>query len=164
MTSKATVKTVKETEIIDLQTGEIARTENVTTFRVPKEPPFVKLYLDDLSAILDIPQRANSIMYELIKLLDYEGCISLNPVLRNRICTSLGVTDQTFRNSLQKLKKKGLLIAMGTNYFQCNPNYFAKGEWRDVMRKRKEFKEMTLKVIYNKDGNREITANLETKD
>ena len=151
---------ISESVTSDVCTGEVRTTETVTTFRVPKEPPYVKVYLNDLSALLELPKGAGDVMYELLKLLDYEGCVSLNPVIRQRICESVGIKPQSLKNSLQKLKKAEVLLPLGTNCYQCNPKYFARGEWRDVMRKRKEFEELTLKVTYDKKGRRNIVTEL----
>ncbi|APS58372.1 hypothetical protein Psal071_00914 [Piscirickettsia salmonis] len=59
------------------ETGEITRqvTENVVRF--PREPEYVKMYVDDLSSILNLGKGASKLLCALVRKLDYDGLISL---------------------------------------------------------------------------------------
>ena len=151
---------VSEKVDTDYATGEITSSEKITVFRLPKEPAYVKLYLNDLALIIKLKNGPKRLLHDLLMRMDYEGYISLNPVIRERIRQNLNIAEQTLRNYLQDLKKSGFLLPIGTNCFKMNPNYFAKGDWHNVFRLRKEYAGMELKIRYNADGSREITSSI----
>ncbi|WP_063657596.1 hypothetical protein [Candidatus Arsenophonus triatominarum] len=56
-----------EKSIVDTETGEIKRLESINTVRLPEEPPYVKLYLDDLVRINDLPKSTSKILYQFVR-------------------------------------------------------------------------------------------------
>ena len=67
------MKLVRTHTELDRQTGEVIRsTSNVTELRpLPKEPPYIKLYIEDLSRILGL---ANSeILLYIAAFIGYDG-------------------------------------------------------------------------------------------
>lgn len=162
-------KVSKITEMVSVnsETGEVLHKNVVTEFRLPKEPSYVKLYLDDLGQVLKLAPGSKNLLHELAFRLDYEGYVSLSAVTRERICNNLNIKPQTLKNYLQDLKKTGFLLPVGTNCFKINPNYFAKGDWHNVFKQRKEYAGMELRIRYNADGGREISSSViepENKD
>lgn len=154
--NKGTVTLCETTTHVDHETGEIKSQEKVVKFRHPKEPPYVKFYIDDLSKLLDIKDGPQKMVHHLVARVDYEGFIALNPVLRKKIADELGIKEQTFRNYLRELIQKKIITRIANNYFKANPYLFAKGEWAEVFKQRKEFDTITMKVTYDKKGNRDI--------
>lgn len=149
---------VAETVDTNYSTGEITSSEKVTVFRLPKEPAYVKLYIDDIASVINLKNGPTGLLHVLVMRMDYEGYISLNPVIRDRIKKTLKIAEQTLRNYLQDLKKSGFLLPLGTNCFKVNPNYFAKGDWHSVFKQRKEYAGLELKIRYNADGTKEFSS------
>ncbi|HGO6848060.1 TPA: hypothetical protein ACK80Q_003101, partial [Legionella pneumophila] len=50
---------------IDFSTGEITTEESKNVIRLPKEPPYVKMYIDDLAKILELTSGCRSLLYFL---------------------------------------------------------------------------------------------------
>lgn len=142
---------------IDLSTGEIHRETTTSVAVVGKEPPFIKMYIDDLCTLKNVPDSLKNTLFLLMQKLDYEGYITLSKRFRAQCCEKLGIKDQSFRNNLAKLCKHRLLIRESTNEYMVNPHYFARGDWKKVCEQRQSF---TMKISYDENGrNIETIAN-----
>ena len=136
---------------VDFQTGELAQTER--EIRVPKEPDFIKLYLDDLVMLKDVPQWVSSILHGLLKRMNYQNEIVLNVTIKKRIADDLGIAARTIDNALVTFVKKKILSRVGPGVYLANPYLFGKGEWNNI-------RKIRLQVEYGEDGRREIAAEL----
>lgn len=149
-----TKKIVQQTTntVTDLNTGEVRQTETTNVYQIATEPPYVKLYLDDLCNLIKIPDAQKNLLMALLRRLDFEGYIILSARARKDIAASLNIKDQTFRNMLNCLCKSEILRRVSTNEYQANPNYFARGEWKSICTRREAFK---VEITYH-DGQRKI--------
>lgn len=149
-------KTIYQEEIIvtDVETGQTRATKETNVIRMPSEPPFIKMYIDDLSHFMGLKDRHRDIVFELIKKLDFEGMVTLTPRTRAGIAERLGISDQSFRNYLSEVVKTGLFKRISHNEFEVNPHYFARGDWQSVYHRRKEF---VMEIRYTDKG-RKITS------
>lgn len=156
----STKKVIQEThsKVVDMQTGEVLSEISSNIYRIPSEPPYVKMYLDDLCVFISVPDAHKTMLLSLLRRLDYEGYILLSPRARKDMAKSLGIADQTFRNRLNELCKKGLLTRISTNEYQVNPMYFGKGEWRQICAQRSAFQ---MRVTYSEKGRVIETSKIE---
>ena len=152
-TSKKVVYSESRT-VVDFKTGEIAGETKNTTIRIPTEPAYIKMYIDDLCAIENVPNALKSTLLALLKKLDYAGYITLSKRFRKEVCKELKIEDGTLRNRLTALCKSNLLHRDSTNEYMVNPNYFARGDWKTICEKREEFE---LRIKYSEKG-RSITT------
>ena len=139
-----------EKTIIDNQTGEVLKEEAEKEVYIEKEPDFVKIYLDDLSYMKNLPKWVNKILYELLKIMNYENEIILNSSIKERISKKLNLKSnknavQLINNSISNFVKKGILLQKERGIYIANPKYFGKGAWSDIKRLR-------LKVTYSEKG------------
>lgn len=143
-------RVIKETTstVVDIN-GEIQETSITNVLQFPQEPPYVKLYIDDICAMNDVPDAARKLLNLLLKRLGYDGYITLSARSRKEMAAQLGWTDPTFRNQLSKLCKSGLITGHGQNEYMANPNYFGRGEWKAIIAQRKAFE---LTITYNAAG------------
>lgn len=148
---RATKRVIHSTNVVDInrETGEVIRDRFETVSRVPSEPDFIKLYLQDISHLLDLPKAPSGLLMLLIQTMDYEGMIMLSTAGRKRMAKRLGISDGSFRNYLSLLVKKGLLIRHANNDYEANPNYFARGSWSEIYERRKR---LELTVSYDERG------------
>jgi hypothetical protein len=142
---------VVETHLVDHTSGTVTESTTEQVVRLPAEPPYVKLYLEDLGRLLDLPAGPRDILYSLARKMDYDGIISLTAAGRQRIAEAHGLKIQTLNNYLSTLVKRDVLKLIGRGEFEMNPDLFAKGDWREVQRRRTAFK---LTVTYTADGKR----------
>lgn len=149
-------KTLYEQEIIvtDVESGDTRAIKETNVVRLPSEPPFIKMYIEDLSHFIGLKERHKDVVFELIKKLDFEGMVTLTPRSRNAIAERLGINAQSFRNYLSEVVKTGLFKRISHNEFEVNPHYFARGDWQSVYHRRKEF---VMQIRYTDKG-RKITS------
>ncbi|MFE0493066.1 hypothetical protein, partial [Streptomyces griseoaurantiacus] len=107
-----------ETHAVNNETGEVISSSKETIIQFPAEPEYIKLYLDDINRLYDLPN--NSILYELMKRMDYDGLINISKYGKDMICEKLNLKPQTFANYLGKLKDKDIILPVGRGTFMPN--------------------------------------------
>lgn len=136
--------------------GVVHSTEEASQ-KVPKEPNFIKLYLQDISVLKGLQSGYKDILYMLLCLMKYDNYIfSVSKYDKEQIIKNLGLNSvQQVDNAIQKLKKAGIILAVvdkdgkvqrGT--FEFNPYLFGKGNWVKNYDKRDVHK---LTVLYRKN-------------
>jgi len=152
----AKIVQITETKTID-ESGEIYHNETSTVINLPSEPPYVKMYIDDLSRILDISAGPRSVLYQLVQKMGYDGYISLTAAAKKRMAESCKITVGTLSNYLTDLCRANVLRNVDRGEYEMNPNYFAKGEWKDISRRRRSFE---LSILYGANGERKVRGKL----
>lgn len=154
-------KIVQQTKVekVDFETGEIQQSESVTTYRIPQEPPFVKVYLNDICALNNVPESEQRILTYMLQKMDYEGIATFTPRYRKKICEDLNIMPKTLNNVISELGSKGLIHILGRGEYELNPNYFGRGSWEEIFRKRATG-EFSLTIKYDTKGKREIHSDL----
>lgn len=142
-----TKKIVKEvtTNSVDLETGEVKSSVNHREQIVAREPDYIKLYIEDLVKLKDLPKATNDILYNILKRMNYDNEIVLVSHNKKKIADELGIKLNTIDQSLMKLTNKGVLTRVARGVYIANPYLFGRGKWQDI-------KELRMKVTYNKDG------------
>lgn len=120
--------------------------QNVKEFCVPQEPPFVKLYLDDIAKVNGLTGVQLSILFYLIKTVSYANApkpevpqgITLIAATKNQIAESLSISVETVNKAIQEFHKKGILLRKERALWILNPMLFGKGSWKDIYKIRYE--------------------------
>ena len=138
----AKTKLISETTeyIINEETGETVTTRREeNTMTVLKEPPYIKLYIQDMLYLRKVPKSLTEFTYALLKRLRYasdeEGplCIILSSYVKKQILAELKFEKMgTINSYLYKLCKFDILKRIDTNTYQFNPFIFGRGEWKDI--------------------------------
>ncbi len=119
--------------------GEIQEFESAQVFQMNVEPPFFKVYIEDICLLHEVSIVASGILYELASKMGFDNVVSLGPSVKKRMCERLEIKSQTLENNLGVLVKKGLIHRIGKGEFELNPNLFAKGDWIAISKRRLEF-------------------------
>jgi len=135
---------LEEKTEVDYETGEVVKLTNSRVISLPQEPPYVKMYIEDLGKLLDVPPGPRMVLYHLAKRIDYDGFISLTPTSRERVAIACEINVRTMNNYLTHLSKSGILKHIGRGEYEMSPHLFAKGDWKDISRRRTNF-EMTVR-------------------
>jgi hypothetical protein len=149
---------IRKSSIVDSETGEIVETISHTTDvfrRADGEGGFVKLYLNDLGKLNNIQHKAMLVLFELIKIMDYNNEISVSIGKKKDICTNLDIYNlvngqkvlgtNIVDQHITKLVKSGILARKDKGMYIANPSLFGKGKWTDV-------KKIRMSVEYSEDG------------
>jgi hypothetical protein len=132
-------------------------THSRTGLTLPKEPPFIKLYLKDLAHIRNLPIWVSGVLYELLKKMDYSNEIVLNSSVKKRIADLLKIGVRSIDNALVKLVSKKVFFRLEPGVYQANPYIFGRGSWADV-------EKIRLTVTYSADGEKHIEAEILTNE
>ena len=147
---------------VDRETGEETSRTTESVAYLPTEPPYVKLYLDDLAKLYGLPKAGSDLLHALLRKMDYEGIITLVASSKRRIADELGIKPQTIDNNIQALLKSDILRRAGRGEFMFNPNLFAKGDWKSIYKQRNKYIQLTM--TYTNSGERKVSASVKTQD
>lgn len=160
MPNKKRIISQRTIEEVNHETGEIVRATTENVAYMPAEPPYVKLYLDDVARLYGLPKAGSDLLHSLLRKMDYDGIITLVSSSKKRIADDIGVKTQTIDNNIQALLKADILRRAGRGEFMFNPNLFAKGDWKNIYKQKGKYVELT--VTYSNDGSRKIKGELKT--
>ena len=137
-------KLVHEKTVINNLTGEITHSEthSVSITRLDKEPPYVKMYINDIGVWQGLTKTETDILYRLSATVDYDGIIQVTTFTKKKICATLGIKSQSFANSVSRLVAKMILQRVPDaplQVFTLNPYWFGRGDWKDILEQRKAF-------------------------
>lgn len=139
-------------EILDGESGEIVRRKRITSTLVEKEPPHVKIYLEDIAKINDLPPAAAKVLNILVQNMGYNNMVPMLKPFKEVICRSLDIKMNTLEKVIAVLKEKHILHTFSRGLYILDPYLFAKGRWENIQNLR-------LIIEYDKDGNRKLTSN-----
>ena len=66
-----------ESTAVNSDTGEVLSEVRYTKRKVSKEPNFIKLYLDDVMLLSDIPRSKSDVLYLLLRKMNYDNEITV---------------------------------------------------------------------------------------
>lgn len=134
--------TQSNTSFVDNSSGEVVSTSETVTqsFRVSREPGFVKLYLDCLSAFKDIQISLNPILLEFLRCASYASVddrdggqiLFLNSALKKRIALKCDVSVSRVNQAITEFVKKHYMFRVDVGTYQFNSELFGKGDWSDI--------------------------------
>ena len=158
----AKVLTMETKEVLDRQTGETISQETNKVVRIDSEPPFVKLYMEDIACLNGLPKSSSMLLFSLVRRMDWDGDITLVANIKKQIAKEVGITEKTIRNYLLKFAEQNIIKRVAQGQYRFNPKIFAKGDWSAIRTRRAEF--MQLHITYTQDGKRVINNKIFTKD
>lgn len=145
-------------EHVNRETGEVRSTTREQVIQLPNEPPFVKLYLDDIAKLFDLPARTSDTIHALLRQMNFDSIITLTAPAKRRIAEQLGTSVSTIENQLSKLVSADILRRIDRGEYMLNPSLFARGAWTDVRKLRDKYFE--LKVTYGPAGERKVKGQI----
>ena len=159
------IKQSIETSVINEQ-GEIVSKRANKTLSWGSEPAYIKLYLQDVLYLSDMPTKHSAVLYELLKRASYAGDkdgmqVIINASLKRRIAESLNLKNVgSISNVITDLVKGKILYRADVGMYNFNPWLFGKGDWQDIERLRLEInyddiKGKTFKAVceYKEENN-----------
>lgn len=137
------IKQSVETSVIN-DKGEMVSKRANKTLSWGAEPSYIKLYLQDVLYLSDMPKKHSAILYELLKRASYAGDkdgmqVVINASLKRRIKEELGLKNVgSISNAITDFVKGNILYRVDAGMYNFNPYLFGKGEWQDISRLRLE--------------------------
>ena len=134
--------------------------------RLPTEPPYVKLYLAEISRIHGLSASVTAVLLEMASRAGYDGIVGFAKRIKEVITAKTGIKRQTIDNAVATLVSKGIVIRLGRGEFELDPNIFAKGDWKDICQRRAHYKdrlkdiEMNFKIRISAAGKRSVKGTI----
>lgn len=133
----AKVTSTEITTIMD-QDGQVIHKEEDRVINWGSEPNYIKVYLDTILYLNDLPKGLNGILYAFLKRMSYGNQLVVNAALKRQIAKELDLSLSSINNAISKFVKGSLLLREDTGLYKVNPHLFGKGEWKDIAKIRLE--------------------------
>lgn len=146
--------------LVNEETGQVKQTVTNTISRVPQEPLYVKVYLEDIHRIYDLPKGCSPALYEILKEMNWKGLISLPKYIKETCAAAAGLTPASFNNTLSDLVKHDILKRVGQTVYIANSHLFGQGKWIEIMEKRETY---NITINY-KGGKRKVTSSFDPEN
>lgn len=137
------IKQSVETMVMN-EKGEMVNKRANQTLSWGSEPAYIKLYLQDVLYLSDMPTKHSAILYELLKRASYAGDkdgmqVIINASLKRRIKETLGFKNMSsVNNAITDFVKGKILYRVDVGMYNFNLYLFGKGDWQDIERLRLE--------------------------
>lgn len=131
-------------EVID-EHGQVLISEEEHTVNWGTEPNYIKLYLDNILYLTNLPKGLNSVLNAFLLRMSYGNQLVLNAALKRQIAKEINLSESSINNAITKLVQGEILKRIDTGLYLFNPHLFGKGEWRDIAKIR-------LKVEFSPEG------------
>lgn len=130
--------------------GEIIDTQKETKTQklfVEDDEAFYWTYLS-VQALLDNIDKVGFklLFYSMTNCQWNKNVISYTKPILKDIEEKIGLKSQTVRNSINQLKKRGILLSLGSATYQINPRYF----WKGDSKTRNKTLKYILEIQFNK--------------
>lgn len=134
--------------------GNITSAKKYESKKIPKEDSYIKLYLTDVTKLFNLPEGLGKLAVILSSYMTFDGSLFLNSTLKKKISDELEYKNyRSVDNNLVKLVKAKVLIKNDTGTYEFNPFIIAKGKWKDIHSKRKEW---AVKIEISYKGNKRV--------
>lgn len=141
----ARITNISKTTGYNSDTGEITQSEETHTLNIPSEPEFIKVYLNDILYLSDLPRGLNRILYSFLKRMNYGNELVINASLKRVISKEVNLSVSSINNAITGFVKGEILQRKDIGMYLVNPHLFGKGQWKDIARLR-------LNVTYDING------------
>ena len=136
----ANIKSEKETTTTIDEDGRehTSIIEKTTKVERSGEPDYVKLYTKVWCEFNQIPNQWRPLFLELISRmsysdstdLDHSQIVATGGPIRDSICKTFGWKSNMYQKGLKALREAGAIRQMSRGFYQINPNYAGRGEWK----------------------------------
>src|SRR5690625_1362279 len=88
------------------ENGEIIHSEEEKTINWGAEPNYIKLYLDDVLYLSDLPKGLNSILYAFLKRMSYGNQLVINAALKRQVAKEVDLSVSSINNAITNFVKE----------------------------------------------------------
>lgn len=139
-------------EYLDTDSGELKTKVTSKTFAVKtKTDGFYMTFFENLASFFQINSTKEIfILVELCARAEYStGKVMIVAALKKELLEKFDTSDSYFTACLKDLCKKGLLMKLGTGYYQINPLIFWKGDTKERARMLEKGSKHTVTIEFD---------------
>lgn len=130
---------VREVFSVDNTTGEVISSSTTYVSVSKVEPAYVKLYFDGLDKLREIPLYCWPVLLWMLGKVSYaneEQSLELCSTTRKGVAESLNMSVNRVNHAVSDLVRCGIVLRVGKGLYRFNPEFFARGEWKDIQKLR----------------------------
>ena len=142
---KKTENVIKDTQTVINTSGESVNVDQHLSIPVGDEPPYYKVYLQDLSNVLGLAPAEHMVWEVLCSNMSFNNIVVLIKPIKDMLVETTGKKYETIRAAIKSLVAKGLLMRQARAVYMVNPKYAARGKWQDI-------KALRMTIDYNAQG------------
>jgi hypothetical protein len=154
----------KTIETVVTEGGEVKHHQENYLIQYDSEPNYVKLYLDTVLYLSDLPKGYNGILFAFLKYMTYSNStntyggqiIYFNAAMKKAIANELNVSISRINQAITDFTKGKILERMDVGTYRVNPHLFGKGDWQDIA-------EVRMKITFNVNG-KTVMSEIEKHD
>ncbi len=144
---------VREVSQVETVHGEIVSSVRQQIGAFEKEPPYVKLYLEDIGRLNNLSGSEQKVLNELVLSMGYNNVVPSYKPVKEMIAAKIGMQYNTLDKAIKELNRKGILIRKARGLYIMDPNLFGRGQWKDVQKIR-------MIIEYGTDGTKKINTEI----
>lgn len=134
--------------------GEILEQKKSQDITVEREPDYIKLYIDGILLLTNLPKGLNDALQHLLRGMNYQNIIVLNSGIKRMISKDLDITTGRLNNIITQLVKKEIMMRIETGVYRFNPKIFGRGKWQDI-------KKIRMEVEFSSEEGAKINSDFE---
>lgn len=141
-------------------TGEMTHSSTMVSYesKLPNEPAYIKLYIEDIGRLCDLTRGEIRVLVKLVARIGYDGKVLLPLGVKRTISEELECSLSAVSNALTALTNSGIIARIDGGVYGLNPNYFARGKWRDIYEQRKSLRTTITYTDDGGEGKREVVT------
>ena len=145
MEQKKTENVIKDTQTVINTAGEVLNVEQHLSIPVGDEPPYYKVYLQDIANVYGLNPAERAVWEILCSNMTFQNLVFLYKPIKMMLVQATGKKYETIKAAIKSLTAKGLLIRQDRAVYLVSPKYAARGKWQDI-------KALRLTIDYNEQG------------
>ena len=145
MEQKKTENVIKDTQTVINTSGEVLNVEQHLSIPVGDEPPYYKVYLQDIANVYGLNPAERDVWEILCSNMTFQNLVFLYKPIKMMLVQATGKKYETIKAAIKSLTAKGLLIRQDRAVYLVSPKYAARGKWQDI-------KALRLTIDYNEQG------------
>ncbi len=149
------VQRVETIDHVNGDTGEIVASDvRIQSFQQEIEPPYVKLYTQDIARLYGLTESTQHVLMCLARHMIYRtNKILIYGPVKDAMMAEMKMNKNTLNKAIDTLYKQGILIRESRACYVLDPELFGSGSWADV-------KKVRLSIDYHPDGSKSIKTQL----
>lgn len=145
MEKKKAENVIKDTQTVINTSGEILNVEQHLSIPVGDEPPYYKVYLQDIANVYGLNPAERAVWEILCSNMTFQNLVFLYKPIKMMLVQATGKKYETIKAAIKSLTAKGLLIRQDRAVYLVSPKYAARGKWQDI-------KALRMTIDYNAQG------------
>jgi hypothetical protein len=144
-------RVIKRDTFVQESVDGVISKQQVTTYLVPKEPQFYKIYINDMLNLHEVQSAAKAVFLALLSIgaIGSDNVFELGTYTKRRIAAKAHMSYKAVQCQIYALLKQNIITRYGKNtrnVFMINPHIAVRTKWQQALKLQEKFR---IVVDYN---------------